>query len=214
MAFTVEDGSIVANANAYITVQYFRDWFSDRGVAAAATNSGAFTDALIQAAIIKATDYVDKRFGNKFVGYRMNQQDDTQALQWPRIDAIDNNGLFIKTHAVPTVLKRAIAEYAMLALKLIDLLPLPANTFNTVDPDTGETTVAEGGIVQRQRQKVGPVEEDIWYNQDQWRLVLNGRAPGPTSDMVSLVNLPEYPVADEWLKTIVKTGLSVKLSRG
>lgn len=214
MTFTVEDGTIVTDANAYITEAFFRDWHSTRGVSAAAVDTGTYAQAAVQAAIIKATDYVDKRYGNKFVGYRLNQQDDTQSLQWPRIDAIDNNGLFIKANSVPTALKRAVAEYAMLALKLVDLLPLPANTFNTVDPDTGETTVAEGGIVQRQREKVGPVEEDIWYNQEQWRLVLNGRAPGPVSDMVSLINLPEYPVADEWLKTIVKTGLSVKLSRG
>lgn len=211
MAFTVEDGTIIADANAYITVQYFRDWFTDRGVSAAATDSGTYTTSAIEAAIIKATDYVDKRFGPKFVGDRY---DDDQELEWPRINAYDNRQNYIATTEIPKYLKRAVAEYSMIALKLTDLLPLPANSFNTVNPDTGETEVATGGLVQRQKTKVGPIEDETWYNQEQWRLVLNGRAPGPNSDMSSLINLPEYPVADEWLRPIVKTGLRVSLARG
>lgn len=211
MAIVVEDGTLVTDANAYITVQFFRDWHSARGIAAAATNSGAYTDALIEAAIIKATDYVDKRFGVKFVGCLRDRE---QHLMWPRSDAFTNQNDYIQTDVIPKELKRGVVEYAMIALKLIDLLPLPANSFNTVDPDTGDTTVAKGGLIQRESQKVGPIEEQTWYNQEQWRLVLNGRAPGPNSDMVSLVNLPEYPVADEWLKPIVKTGMATRLSRG
>jgi hypothetical protein len=211
MAIIVEDGTLVPDANAYITVQFFRDWHSARGIAAAASNTGAYTDALIEPAIVKATDYVDKRFGTKFVG---ELRDRDQSLMWPRSDAWTNQGDYIQTSTIPKELKRAVVEYSLIALKLGDLLPLPANTFNAVDPDTGETAISKGGLVQRERQRVGPVEEETWYNQEQWRLVLNGRAPGPNSDMSSLINLPEYPVADEWLKPIVKTGMAVRLSRG
>ncbi len=211
MAIVVEDGTLVTDANAYITVQFFRDWHSARGIAAAATNSGSYTDALIEAAIVKATDYVDKRFGVKFVGVLRDRE---QSLMWPRSDAWTNQGDYINTDAVPKELKRGVVEYALIALKLIDLLPVPAPSFNPVDLDTGETTVSTGGLVQRQKQVVGPIEEDTWYSQEQWRLVLNGRAPGANSDMSSLVNLPEYPVADEWLKPIVKTGMATRLARG
>jgi len=211
MAIVVEDGTLVTDANAYITVQFFREWHAARGIAAAATDAGSYTTALIEAAIVKATDYVDKRFGTKFVG---ELRDSDQSLMWPRSDAWTNQGDYIQTTTIPKELKRAVVEYSLIALKLGDLLPLPANSFNTVDPDTGETTVAKGGLVQRESQKVGPIEEETWYNQEQWRLVLEGRAPGGRSDMVSLVNLPEYPVADEWLKPIVKTGMAMRLSRG
>ena len=211
MAIIVEDGTLVADANAYITVQFFRDWHSVRGITAASADAGSYTTALIEAAIVKATDYVDKRFGTKFVG---SLRDRDQSLMWPRSDAFTNQDDYIQTTTIPKELKRGVVEYALIALKLGELLPVPAPSFNEVDLDTGETTVSKGGLIQREKQKVGPIEEETWYNQEQWRLVLNGRAPGPVSDMSSLVNLPEYPVADEWLKPIVKTGMSVRLSRG
>lgn len=210
MAFTVETGAVVANANAYITVQFFRDWFVDRGVAAAANDTGVFGAANIQAAIVKATDYVDKRFGTKFKGMKTERG---QSLQWPRYNAEDNSCFLYPSDEIPTPLKRAVAEYANLALYMV-LLPVPAPSFNVVDPATGETTVSTGGLLQRHREKVAVIETDDWYNADQWRLVLNGRAPAVFSSMVSTVNLPEYPVADEWLKEIVKFGQGTKLARG
>lgn len=214
MPFTVEDGTVVTDANAYIDVAFFRDWHETRGLADAAVNSGNFHASKVQAAIVKATDYVDKRFGDRFVGYKKNARDSAQELQWPRSDAWDINDNYIQSSEIPKALKRAVAEYALLALYVGDLLPLPAPSFNSVNPITGETTVAQGGLLQRERQVVGPIEEDKWYNQEQWRLVLSGRAAGQGSTMTSVVNMPEYPVADEWLKTIVKTGINISLSRG
>jgi len=214
MPFTVETGAIVADANAYIDVAFFRDWHETRGLAEAAVNSGNFHDSKVQAAIVKATDYVDKRFGDRFVGYKRNQNDNAQELQWPRSDAWDNHDNYIQSDEIPKALKRAVVEYALLAIYVGDLLPLPAPSFNSVNPITGETTVAQGGLLQRERQVVGPIEEEKWYNQEQWRLVLNNRAAGQSSTMTSIVNMPEYPVADEWLKTIVKTGINIRLSRG
>lgn len=215
MAFTVEDGTIVTDANAYITESFFRDWHVDRGNSDAEVESGDYEPVKVKAAIIKATDYVDKRFGNLFTGYKRSANDSDQSLQWPRLDAFDTGGNYIKSDEIPRALKRAVAEYALLALKIMNLLPVPAPSFNSVDPSTGETTVAQGGLLQRDKIKVGPIEEEKWYNQDQWRLVLpQNRAAGQSSDMTSSVNLPEYPVADEWLRTIIKTGNSIRLSRG
>jgi hypothetical protein len=214
MAFTVEDGTIVLDANAYIDESFFRGWHADRGNAAAAVSSGDYEPVKVKAAIIKATDYVDKRFGNLFTGYKRSANDSDQSLQWPRLDAFDTGGNYIRSDEIPRALKRAVAEYALLALKLTNLLPVPAPSFNSVNPDTGETSLAQGGMLQREKIKVGPVEEEKWYNQEQWRLVLNNRASGQMSDMTSMVNLPEYPVADEWLRTIIKTGNNMTLSRG
>lgn len=214
MPFTVEDGTTVTDANAYIDVEFFRDWHSMRGVPQAITDTGDFETEKVQRAIVKATDFVDKRFGDKYVGFRRHVNDETQSLEWPRLDAFDSGGNFIGTHTIPKVLKRAVAEYALIALMVNDLLPVPAPSFNAVNIQTGETSVAQGGLLQRERVVVGPIEEEKWYNQEQWRLVLNNRASGLQSDMTSAVNLPEYPVADEWLKSIVVTRMSTTLSRG
>lgn len=205
MTFTVEDGSIVAEANAYITVAFMQSFHETRG-----KDLSAFDDEGLQQAIVQATDYVDKRFGVRFVGRKRDRE---QSLQWPRLSAWTNQRDYINSDVVPLELKRAVAEYAFLALYLT-LLPVPAPSFNSVDPVTGETTVAQGGLLQRDRQKVGPIEEEKWFNQEQWRLVLQNRASGAQSDVVSTVNLPEYPAADEWLKPIIKTGMSISLSRG
>ena len=210
MAIIVEDGTKKVDANAYITVQFFRDWHSVRGLAAAATDTGSYGTALIEAAIVKATDYVDKRFGPKFVGYKYSRD---QALQWPRQDAFDIDGDSIKTDEIPNELKRAVVEYAKIALAM-ELLAVPAPSFNKYDPSTGETEVSEGGMIMRKAEKVGPISEETWYNQDQWRVILQGLSPARDSPMVSAINLPEYPVADEWLKPIMKIGGQTRLVLG
>lgn len=210
MTFTVETGAVVTGANAYITVAEFRAWHVDRGVAAAANDTGEYGQALIEAAIIKATDYVDKRFEPVFKGYKRVHD---QPLAWPRLDVFDLSDYWIESNTIPVALKRAICEYAMVALKLIVLLPIPARNFSTIDPDSGDVVIGTGGLIQRTREKVGPIEDEKWYNQEQWRLELSGRAPSSISSMVSAINLPEYPVADEWLKALVKLGRPTRLGR-
>lgn len=213
VTIVVENGTKVADANAYIDVAYFRDFHETRGLAAAALTADPFSDDAVAAAIIRATDYVDKRFGNKFVGWRYGRESD-QSLEWPRLDARDINNVFIYSNEIPKGLKKAVAEYAKISLYIGELLKNPAPMFNSVDPVTGITTVNQGGILERDRSKVGPIEEEKWFSQQQWRLVLNGRAAGMESQMVSMVNLPEYPAADEWLNSIVRTSLPTQLVRG
>jgi hypothetical protein len=64
MAFTVEDGTGIKSANAYVTVQELKDYHADRGN----TVTGGAGDQ--QKALVKATDYLDKRFGPRFKGIR------------------------------------------------------------------------------------------------------------------------------------------------
>jgi hypothetical protein len=207
MAFTVEDGSIVANANAYITVEFFREYFVDRGVTAAGLDTGAYGAALIQAAIIKATDYVDKRFGLKFKGYKSRS---TQALQWPRIDVYDDSDYYISSSTIPKALRYAVAEYSNLARQLLDLMPIPALPYPTRDPATGETTVAAQGSLTYERVKAGPVETEERYADTSKTM---NRGAGATSSLSSSSLLPEYPVADEWLKELCTTNGSICLER-
>lgn len=210
MTLRVEDGTIVANANGYVTLDEFRSFFEDRGYTAIADGTGNFTDDNCEAAIVKATDYVDKRWGMKFKGWRT---DEDQTLQWPRTGVIDQSQFLIEDDVIPRHLKNAVYEYARLAIALAELLPVPAPNFNKLDPDTGESIASAGGPLFRERVVVGPIEDEKWYA-DPTKLELSGRASGVTSDMVSTINLPEYPVADEWLRQLVEAGTPMTIERG
>lgn len=136
MAFTVEDGTGLANSNAYITVAEYEAYWTDRGV-----DETGVTEALLQAAIVKATMYVDTAF--KFRGKRSTS---TQALEFPRAYLYDELGNLIE--GVPAKLKNAIAEYAKRA-RTVDL-------WNVPEVDTV-------GLLTSKREKVGPIETEFQY---------------------------------------------------
>lgn len=126
-------------ANAYIDVPFFKDYHGTRG-----NTYGTPTDEAIQAAIVRATDYVDGRFA--YVGIRCFNQ--TQLTQWPRVDAIDADSQVIS--GVPVEVKNATAEMALRALTLQQLV---------ADPTVEET----GAPVVEKTVKVGPVETVVKY---------------------------------------------------
>lgn len=65
MAFAVEDGTGVKNANSYATVQGFKDYFGDRQ-----EDVTGIADGDIQDLLVAATDYIDTRWGSRFLGRR------------------------------------------------------------------------------------------------------------------------------------------------
>lgn len=141
MAFTVEDGTGVSGANAYITVAYADAYHGDRGNAAW---TGA--DELKQQAIIRATDYIETRWGETFLG-TPEHTDPLQPLSFPRLGIY--NRAAQEVTGIPEALKRATAEYAMRALSAA-LMP---------DPSINAT-----GVVVGVREKVGPLETETMYS--------------------------------------------------
>lgn len=133
MAFTVEDGTGLADANAYISVAFADTYFLDRGNA---TWAAALT-ADKESAIVRSTDYLDKRFGLKYKGVK---ESSAQGLEWPRAGAIDNDGYLFDD--VPRNLEKATAEYAVRALSLV------------LAPDNSNSGV------KTTRKKVGPIETE------------------------------------------------------
>lgn len=132
MAFIAEDGTGLANANSYATLQFADDYHADRGNG----SWGLETPANRQAALVRATDYADKRFGARFRGFRESQQ---QALEWPRFSAFDNDDFLLRN--IPSQLLKAVAEYALRAL-----------TTNPLVPDNTQVGLTLN------RSKVGPIE--------------------------------------------------------
>lgn len=128
MAFTVETGEIVPNANAYVTLVEANDFHTDRG------NTGwNGTDAVKQAAIIKATDYIEQTYPEMWLGELVEV---TQPLSWPR-SGVEN----IDEDVIPERLKQAVCILALEALTT-DLNP----------------ALARGGKVKREKVDVIEVE--------------------------------------------------------
>lgn len=155
MAFTVEDGTGLEDANSYASVAFADTYFADRAV----TTWTGDADAK-QAALIKATDYIDFRWGGRFLGAQQFV-DTPQALQFPRTGN-DLNG-YAMDDTVPVALQKACVEYALRALT------------NPLAPDpTNDVAVTH------MRRKVGPIETENTYSQQSQ----TGIKPYPAADML------------------------------
>lgn len=98
MAFTV-------GTNSYASVADADTYHADRGNSLWADQQTASKEA----ALIKATDYIDQEYGSRFIGYQVS---DTQPLEWPRSD-ISN----IAENEIPISLKQATYQLALESLE-------------------------------------------------------------------------------------------------
>lgn len=133
--FVVQDDTgEVENANAYISVAYFRSYHSDRG-----TDTSEWEDAAVQSAIIVATDYADNKNSYKGVAVAENQT------------TVFPTSCFV---GIPSNLKKAIAEYTLLQLKAVD-----ANSSLAPNPDINQ----DGRSISEESEKIGPIETTVKY---------------------------------------------------
>lgn len=186
VTLVVETGSSDPNANGYISVSFADTYHDDRG-----NSAWAPLPADDKArAIIKATDYIDKRFGRQFRGFRSQK---AQSLEWPRTGAFDNDSYaFTSEDIIPRQLQKACSEYALRTIAKSELAP---------DPTTSGT-----GAVVMEKEVVGPIETERRYSGSLNRTT--------NSVLLSDANIPEYPAADLWIEELLTTGFSTILSRG
>jgi len=132
MALVVEDGTGLETANSYVSLAECSTYHTDR-----ANSDWIGDDAVKEAAIIRATQYLDNHYRSRFLGYRGSE---AQALEWPRYDVEDDNGYWLDGES-PNELRYATGELAVRAVndKLLD--------------DQGR-----GGAIRRV--KVGPIETE------------------------------------------------------
>lgn len=213
MAFTVESGSGDAGSNAYVSEAYVDGHHLDRGNSAWTD----FTPPERQAAIIRASDYIDKRFGRRFRGIRKIKD---QGLEWPRTDAFDDDGFLLSgVDDLPRQVEKAAAEYALRAAicgTLSPDAPTPVPKQDLTDstgtrPDQGQT-----GQLVRTKDKLGPLEEERWYRTNAEIIAKNlgAGASGVKSSLVNDFLIPEYPEADMWLEELLISSMNVRLFRG
>ena len=213
MAFQVETGSGDSGANAYLSVATVTTHHADRG-------NGAWSDFTMpdqESAIVRASDYLDKRFGVRFVGLRKTKE---QGLEWPRLDAFDQDGYLLSgPDALPRQLLKACSEYALRAALYQTLAPdapFPVPKQDLTDAAAVRPDQEETGQLTRVREKVGPLEEEKWYETTSQTLGKN-LAAGATGVKSSLVNdffIPEYPEADLWLEELLRSSMNTRLARG
>lgn len=135
MPFIVEDGTLVANANSYASVEFADAFLPDLGK----TSWSALLIAKKQECLISATAYMDTIFAERYKGAVIDR---LQSLEWPR-----KNISAIPQTEIPVLLKKACALYAHRASTSV-LLPDP-------------TTDANGFLTTVKRQKLGPLEREF-----------------------------------------------------
>lgn len=137
-----EDGSGLADANAYVTFDECVSYCMARGLTFAASPSVPGEQA-----IIRATSAIDAQYGGRFPGYKVNGRE--QSLQWPRGQAYDSTLEPIPDDEVPDEVKSATCEAAVRELA----------TPGSMMPD-----LARGGSVEML--KAGSVEIKYGANAD------------------------------------------------
>jgi hypothetical protein len=97
MALVVENGSVVAGANSYVTLAEYRDWANARGIVS------SDSDTILERQVLRAMDYFEQLL---FIGNKANEN---QPLQWPRTEALID-GYYADATEIPVQVRRALYE--------------------------------------------------------------------------------------------------------
>lgn len=142
MAFVVEDGSIVDNANSYATVAEANAYATDIGN----EDWTDLEDSEKETALVRSTYYFDSSYRTRWKGVKMNRY---QALSFPRDGVVDEDGYLLGNNLVPDRLKRAVIDLALVvgADSTVDLF--------AIDQDLAG--------VRRKKEKVDVLEVETEY---------------------------------------------------
>ncbi len=103
MGITVEDGTGIADANAYCDEDFLDTYTDDRAITLA--------DGDAEAAIIRASAAIDAIYRGRFPGYRTHGR--RQGMEWPRVAVYDAEWLPIANNEIPIEIKNAVCEFAI-----------------------------------------------------------------------------------------------------
>lgn len=133
----LEDGTGIATSNAYATVEMVQIFCDSRGLTIP-------DGADVVGGLVRATDWIDGRFGRRFPGRRLKGR--AQGCEWPREDATDANGEDLALDIVP---EEVVIATILATLREIEK---PGSLYPQPTP---------GAAVLRRR-KVGPI--DVEYD--------------------------------------------------
>lgn len=107
MAFVVETGAGLSNANSYASVSAADSYVADRGI----TGWASLTQTIKEQSLVKATDYLEATYRDAWKGNRVSE---TQALSWPRYNVVVD-GFNYASNVVPPQVVNACVEMALRA---------------------------------------------------------------------------------------------------
>jgi hypothetical protein len=91
----------------YGSVADSKTYFSDRGITAWAVDD----DATLTAILLRATEFIDGRYGTQFPGVKFGLR--AQIREWPRTGAVDRNCDYIPYTEIPVEVIHATYEAAL-----------------------------------------------------------------------------------------------------
>lgn len=144
MALIVEDGSGLSTAESFASVAFANTYHTNRGNAL-----WTGTDAVKEAALRKATDYIQAKYHDRWDGFRMT---DSQALDWPRDYVVRSSALtgtvYWPNNAVPNDVALATC---ILALKSLS---------EELMPDIDRSTIREKvDVIEVEYDRGAPIEK-------------------------------------------------------
>jgi hypothetical protein len=107
MAFVVETGAGLSNANSYASVSAADSYVADRGIA----GWTALSTTIKQQSLVNATDYLEATYRSAWKGNRVSE---TQSLSWPRYNVVVD-GFNFASNVVPLQVINACIEMAIRA---------------------------------------------------------------------------------------------------
>jgi len=137
IAFVVEDGTGLPNANSYCDLDYALEYCVSKGY----TNWLSLTEDMQKIFIIRGTEFVDN-----FYNWKGRRGSQSQSMAFPRLDLYDDDNYEVR--GIPDKLKKACIEAAFLN--------------SSSGSDTLFTTKDENGAIKRQ--KVDTLEVEYFGN--------------------------------------------------
>lgn len=121
ITLVVEDGTIVAGANSYISQAdadtYLTNWYG----ASAWSDAVKAVDGTASAALYYGCYAMERLFGRKYLS--ICPPGSAQSLLWPRYTFVDNTFRLLGNATIPQCLKDAQCELAMMYLNGVSLFP-------------------------------------------------------------------------------------------
>ncbi len=146
-----EDGTGLDTANSYTDRTFADAYHENRG----RSDWSGYSTAIRDAALIRATQYIDSVYGLRFLGSALVSD---QALEWPRENAYFRDE---EIDGVPTKLAQATAELALFAARDGELQPRTPGPRESVAGVLSGTS--SSGSVKKKVEQVGSLMEQTEY---------------------------------------------------
>lgn len=133
----VEDGTIVEGANSYCDLAFADEYFATFG-----NSSWSASDEDKELALIQACQSLDALYGPRYASF---VKQTSQPLLFPRYDFTGRSGRTYYGSSIPTCLKQAQCELALLALQGEDLFPAEEDEYADQEVQVDVIKVRTGG---------------------------------------------------------------------